>query len=483
MKNIMRFVIWICKHFNREEILEIIDELVKVLNNENPDIQPKDDFKQKHPNYRKFSTDPLAPIDAADIIKSKPTLNYKTILSEYETIHGKPLKPVNIRDTNNRVPEQTQCPYCSAPHDYIYFNDGKKRSQLKCKVCSNTFQLHKRFTKIAKYFCPYCLKTLFRWKQRDEVSIYKCHNQKCPRRLSELEKLNKDEKKLRQQRSSQFKINYQYREYHYCIAELNVAQPHKPKVNLNRIHNDMNIFALILTLHISYAITARKTAHMLRNIWDIRVSYQTVLNYAQAAAYYCHKFNLKHKGDIDDINAGDETYIKVKGIWHYVWLFICTTSKKICAYHLSDNRGAKPAITTMIEAVRTAKKDQNITLVNDGNPSYQAGGHFINSQQEELKLTLKKVIGLQNMDVESEEYRPYKQIIERLNRTYKYHVQAQNGFGSINGAVAKLVLFVTHYNFLRPHKALRYRTPIQISQLDAIQSIQGKWAKIISLAA
>ena len=116
----------------------------------------------------------------------------------------------------------------------------------------------------------------------------------------------------------------------------------------------------------------------------------------------------------------------------------------------------------MLEAVRTAKENQDVTLVTDGNPSYQAGLHFINSQQDDLKLTLKKVIGLQNMDAESEEYRAYKQIIERLNRTYKYHVQSQNGFGSINGAVAKLVLFVTHYNFLRPHKTLGYKTPIQM---------------------
>ena len=483
MKKIMRFVVWICKQFNREEILEIVDELVKVLNDQNPDLTPRDDFKKKHPNYRDFSTDPLAPIDAADIVKPVPKLNYKSLLLEYESTHGKELKPVNVRDQKNRVPELTTCPHCSAPHEYIYFNNGQKRSQLKCKVCSNTFQLDKNFQHKVKYFCPYCLKALFVWKRRPEVTIYKCHNHKCPHRTSKLDKLNTDEEKLRKERLSQFKINYQFRQYHYSIGELKVASPQKPKVNLQLIHNEMNVFALILSLHISYAITARKTAHMLKNIWGINVSYQTVLNYAQTAAYYCHKFNLKHKGEIDEINAGDETYTKIKGVWHYLWLFICATSKKICAYHLSDNRGAKPAITTMLEAVRTAKENQNVTLVTDGNPSYQAGLHFINSQHDKLNLTLKKVIGLQNMDDESEEYRAYKQMIERLNRTYKYHVHSQNGFGSIQGAVAKLVLFVTHYNFLRPHKSLRYKTPIQLSELVSIDSIQGKWAKIISLAA
>jgi len=44
-----------------------------VLDDKNPDLKPKDDFKDKHPNYRKFSADPLAPLDTADIVKPKKT--------------------------------------------------------------------------------------------------------------------------------------------------------------------------------------------------------------------------------------------------------------------------------------------------------------------------------------------------------------------------------------------------------------------------
>lgn len=404
-------------------------------------------------------------------------------MAEYESKHGKALPPVNVRVPKNRVPEKTRCPHCDAPHQYIYFNDGKKRSQLKCKICHDVFQLHIRFRKPNKYFCPYCFKALFVWKEREEATIYKCHNRQCPHRQQKLSTLNTAEKKLRDERLSQFKVNYQYRDYHFQPGELKVAEPDKPRVDLKRIHNDINIFALILTLHISYAITARKTAHMLKNIWDIAVSHQTVLNYAQTAAYYCHKFNLKYKGEIDDIIAGDETYVKVKAVWHYVWLFICSTSKKIAAYHFSDNRGAKPAITAMVETVRTAAEQQPITLVTDGNPSYQAGLHFVNANNDQLNLALKNVIGLQNLDDESEQYRPYKQMIERLNRTYKYHVQSQDGFGSISGAVAKLVLFVTHYNFLRAHKSLGYRTPIALPELSGFDKIQNKWVKVLALAA
>ena len=172
------------------------------------------------------------------------------------------------------------------------------------------------------------MKALFTWKEYDEVTIYKCHNHNCSHRKEKLNTLNNNEKKLRNERSSQFKINYQYRDYHYSPGDLKVAGPAKPKVDLKRIHNDKNILALILTLHISYAITARKTAHMLRNIWNVSVSHQTILNYVQTAAYYCHKFNLKNKGDIDNINAGDETYVKVSGAWYYAWFLSVQLPKK-----------------------------------------------------------------------------------------------------------------------------------------------------------
>ena len=181
------------------------------------------------------------------------------------------------------------------------------------------------------------------------------------------------------ERSSQFKVCYQYREYHYQPDQLKTAQPIKPKVDLNKIHNNIHVLALVLTLHISYAITARKTAHMLRQIWGIKISHQTVLNYVQSAAYYCHHFNQKFKGQIDGILAGDETYVKVQGTWHYAWIVTSSVSRKIVAYHFSDNRSVKPAITVLFDMIFNISKNLDITLVTDGNPSYMAALHFVNA--------------------------------------------------------------------------------------------------------
>ena len=483
MTKIARFIIWICSKFTRTEIEQIIKGLLDILNNRNPEVKPKDDFKEKHPNYRNFFVDPLPPIPEVRVPRQKK--DYQVLLSEYQAAQGKPLSPVKQRPNSPKVHELTTCPLCDAPHTYLYCNDGKKRSQLKCKVCGHLFQIHQRFIKNDRpsLLCPHCHYALSVWKQRPEVTIYKCSNKKCHCRTQALNKLNPAERLVRGKLSSQFKLRYQYREYHYTPTELIHSSPHVPAVDLTKIHNSSDILGLVLTFHVSFAITARKTALILRSVFNIPISYQTVLNYAEAASFSCHRFNFLHKGPIDNVSSGDETYIKILGKHFYVFFFISSDNHKITAYHVAHSRDTLPAIIAMNEAIRTASPDQPLTLITDGNPSYMAGLHFINSQQQSSHIQHHTVIGLQNLDKESEEFRPFKQLIERLNRTYKHHVRPANGFNSTNGAVALTTLFVTHYNFLRPHMALNYKTPAHIPELDSISTIQGKWCKILSLAA
>ena len=61
VKRISRFVIWICSKFTRTEIEFIVRELSDILSNRNPEVKPKDDIKEKQPNYRNFYVDPKEP--------------------------------------------------------------------------------------------------------------------------------------------------------------------------------------------------------------------------------------------------------------------------------------------------------------------------------------------------------------------------------------------------------------------------------------
>lgn len=344
--------------------------------------------------------------------------------------------------------------------------------------------IHPRFRheRKTKYWCPHCNAALYIWKQRTLETIYKCPNNQCPAYLSAKGKLNPKEKILQKEKSSQFKLRYQYREYHFSTQQLQHCAPDASKVDIENIHFSPNVLGLVLAFHISYALAARKTALILRQVFKIKISYQTVLNYAQAAAVYCHQFNWTHKGNIDDENAGDETYIKIAGKNAYTFFFMASQSLKITAYHVANSRDTLPATVAMNEAIRTAKTHQNITFYTDGNPAYPAGIHFLNHKRDgEPPIKHFKILGLQNLDEHSAMFRHFKQLIERLNRTYKYHARSANGFKSNNGAISYTTLFVTHYNFLRPHMSLRYKVPIPLNELKYVDTIQEKWCRILHL--
>ncbi|MBW2704518.1 MAG: DDE-type integrase/transposase/recombinase [Deltaproteobacteria bacterium] len=485
MNSIVSLVRWFCLRLSLDELFIAASIISKVLNGERLDIKCKASTPEDCPHYRKFFVDPHAPLTEAPSPKL-PTADYKTLLQQYRLEHGKDLAPVRRRKKKTSVPSHIHCPNCEAPGKYLYYNDGQKRSQIRCKVCSCLFNPARlRRASKAKYWCPYCGGAMYRWKSLETYTIYKCPNDRCRCYLSAKKRLTKKERQLRKKKSSQFKLRYQFRAYHFDPGSLVPASPKAPKGRIDRIHNDLHTLSLVLAFNITYGSSARQTAHILRDVFQIPISHQTVLNYAQHAAVLCHKFNAHYKGMVDPLVAGDETYIRVAGEWNYTWFTIGVISRAIHAYHLSGDRGAKHAQITLNETIRTVPADQSVGLVCDGLPSYGAAVHAINTDADGKpidRIQQRIVIGLKNEDEQSEDFRPFKQLIERLNRTYKFHVRARCGFKDFDGAVSLTVLFVTHYNFLRQHAGLDYKCPVPLQQLDGIDTIQGRWGKILQMA-
>ena len=73
-----RFVVWICSKFTKTEIEQIVVGLSDVLENRNPEVKPKDDFKEKHPNYRNFVVDPKPPLTEPPEFKKKTSIKKTT---------------------------------------------------------------------------------------------------------------------------------------------------------------------------------------------------------------------------------------------------------------------------------------------------------------------------------------------------------------------------------------------------------------------
>jgi len=491
IRAITNFVRWLCRKLNRDQLLIAAAIILEVVNDERQDIRPRDDFRDKHPRYRKFTVDPEPPLlEALPPTLPEPSLHWRQLVREHRTRTGKELKPIRRRANSHLPPAGARCERCSAPECFLYVNDGKVGNQLRCKVCNLLFPSHRcRRQSAAEYWCPHCDWALYRWKHSPTVTIYKCPNDTCPCYTRNLAKLNERERALQQTgMSSQFKLRYQYRQYHLDPAALKTAKPGTDTIDLSRARKDLGTVGLVLAYSVSFAVSNRMTAQILRDVHNIRISRQTVDNYQKAAAVLADRFTEKHLGALCDRQlAGDETYIRVAAEWQYTWFVIGGRTRAIRAWNVSEKRDALEATATLSSVLHN-RDDQPvlpIEFVGDGNPAYDLAVHIINAETDGRPKPLQRrtVIGLTNDDDESEQFRPLKQLIERLNRTYKFHTRARAGFKNQQGAVALTALFVAYYNFLRPHGALNYAVPIHVPELHTPLTLQDRWLKLLEMAA
>jgi hypothetical protein len=124
MANIARRVLWLCKKFTRAELQGLIAQLQQILAEREPEIPPRDDFRQQHPHDRDFYVDPLAPLSQPPTVTpTPPTWDWQQLCAQYQKKQGRPLAPVRRQGTH-KLPLNCRCAHCGAPRDFLYLNDG-----------------------------------------------------------------------------------------------------------------------------------------------------------------------------------------------------------------------------------------------------------------------------------------------------------------------------------------------------------------------
>lgn len=178
--------------------------------------------------------------------------------------------------------------------------------------------------------------------------------------------------------------------------------------------------------------------------------------------------------------VGDETYIKVKGKTNYIFFFSDAKTKIITSNRIFENRTAINAIKSINNTLNKYDKlPDNLSITTDGNPIYNVAQIFFSINKKPFDLH--QVIGVSNKDEVSKEFRPYKQITERLNRTYKENYYGTNGYGNNICANTYMILWVSFFNFLRKYSALNYTTPVKNNEIAEMVDMPSKWLKLIEM--
>lgn len=434
-------------------------------------------FDDSHsPKYQKFKVDALPKVQ---IIQHE--WHWQLLLPYFEQRYNVKIKPVSRRKECD-IPENCSCPSCGAPQPYLYRNNGKA-GQLKCKVCDTNFSPDEnRFAKSYTLRCPHCGRTLTAKKERKHFILHKCVNPKCPYYLHNLKKVDKADLN-EDYGKNKYKLHYIYREFtmDFFSMDLNTLPKNASSLKFNK-HN-AHVMSLCLTMHINLGLSLRKTSQALKDLYNISISHQQIANYCKTAAVCIKPFVDQYPYEKNEVFTADETYIKVRGVKTYVWLIMNAATRSILSYHVSDNRGVGPCILAMRMAFQgLTKLPKNFKFIADGYSAYPlAAMEFAKKFGEDFTFSVTKVIGLTNDDAVSTEHRPFKQMIERLNRTYKASYRHTNGFDNIDGANYNLALWVAYYNFLRPHKHAGYKVLNKVELLHGADNMPGKWQILIFL--
>lgn len=472
---------------NSDEFLQLLNDcsnairrLDNFINVLNPSIA-KEIKKLFHKN--KSSKDRMIPY--ADFKVDNPPVFKKAVeqksfqsILEQARENGQPIRPVNHR----KIFEfNGSCPYCSAPSSYIY--DNNSRGQYRCKACRNTFTIKTSPSDSIGIYCPHCGRKLTRHHDRRGYIVYICQNKKCSyyKKNKKLHNEGREDELLTS--SKQYRYHYHYREFKFDMEALkNISDNEDIRFDINKIHFDQKVLGLVLTYYVNYGLSSRKTALVLSQVHGIKISHQTVMNYAAKASRIVKRFVDKYPYKISNTLTGDETYIKVRGKNQYVFFWSDPKTKIITSYTIYANRDTRNACQSIYDSLsKYDKKPDDLTLITDGNPIYNAAQLFYHING--IDFTLKQVIGVKNKDEESKTYRPYKQIEERLNRTYKQNYYGTNGYHSLACANEYMVLYVCFFNFLRQHSSLNFKTPVDDDLFDTNGLMPDKWLKIIEHSA
>lgn len=174
----------------------------------------------------------------------------------------------------------------------------------------------------------------------------------------------------------------------------------------------------------------------MKQIYGVRISHQTVINYDNDVSALVKDMVDHYPYKIGSLLAGDETYIKVRGKNQYVFFWSDPYSEVITSHTIYPTRDTECACRSIYNCLRhySGKIPEDLTFITDGNPIYNATMPLRSFFDiNDIKFDLHQVIGVKNKDETSKKYRPFKQIEERLNRTYKQNYYGTNGYDKIEG--------------------------------------------------
>ena len=190
-------------------------------------------------------------------------------------------------------------------------------------------------------------------------------------------------------------------------------------------------FAVEVYTSTGMAASLRGITNILRKAFNVKVSYESVRQWVLNS-----KNRISRRENIISTTwHADETYFKIKGKGHWLWIVYYAQTKQVLSWQISKKRTFYLARKLFQQALETAgiRPEKVIT---DGLYQYDAaikkvmGWHWKVYRKRRMKAS-----GIGK-----------NALIERLNREIKRRIKWFSTFQSLKGAEAFFGLWLYHYN-------------------------------------
>lgn len=160
--------------------------------------------------------------------------------------------------------------------------------------------------------------------------------------------------------------------------------------------------------------------------------------------------------------VADEVMVRVAGEWHYHWNVMDSDTRYLLASHLSRSRNAKETTKVMQKALAAAHKPPT-KITTDGYSGYP--------------LAIKAVFpGVRHIVSEGIRARINNNLSERLQGTIRDRDVTLRGLDSVESGQHFLDGWQIHYNLIRKHEGLGFKTPGEAAKVEAPIK---EWADVV----
>ena len=208
----------------------------------------------------------------------------------------------------------------------------------------------------------------------------------------------------------------------------------------------------------------RQIQRFLKNHMSVSVSHVSIYRWIRHFAPFfktISNFLLQNANLQSDEWHADETYIKIKGQQHLLWILMDSETRVVIAFHLSSVRDSNTALT-LFEKSRNITDASPFTIITDGLDAYNMPIVLAYSKS-------KHHIYSSFADDSS------NNVLESFNKTFKAWYKKKKGFHSFASALDMISNFLFYYNFIHSHSSLSDQAPASVAGVTYSQDQANHW--------